>query len=67
MRDRRVSLRRPMSLAGACAVSAVALLSASAPANAFLIPVIDVIPNAASAETGQNSEPSLAVDPLNPM
>src|SRR6516165_6082046 len=67
MRDRRVSLRRPMSLAWACAVSAVALLSASAPANAFLIPVIDVIPNAASAETGQNSEPSIAVDPLNPL
>ena len=46
-----------------CAVS-VALLSAAPAAHA--ITVIDVIPNAASAETGQNSEPSLAVDPLNP-
>src|SRR5215469_1426126 len=35
--------------------------SSAAPIN-----VIDVIPSAASAETGQNSEPSLAVDPLNP-
>src|SRR6516162_2891234 len=60
-------VRHPKLLAAACAVSAVALLSASVPANAFLIPVIDVIPNAASAETGQNSEPSIAVDPLNPM
>ena len=58
---------RPMRLVGACAVSAVALLSASVQANAFVIPVIDVIPNAASAETGQNSEPSIAVDPLNPL
>src|SRR5215471_17521574 len=66
MHDRRVLIRHPMSLAAACAVSAAALLSASVPANAFVIPVIDVIPNAASAETGQNSEPSLAVDPLNP-
>ena len=66
MHDRRVLIRYPMSLAAACAVSAAALLSASVPANALVIPVIDVIPNAASAETGQNSEPSLAVDPLNP-
>ncbi len=28
--------------------------------------IVDVIPNGASAETGQNSEPSLAVDPLDP-
>ena len=67
MRDRYVLVRHPKLLAAACAVSAVALLSASVPANAFLIPVIDVIPNAASAETGQNSEPSIAVDPLNPL
>jgi len=54
-------------VAGMCAASAVALLSATVPANAgYIIPVIDIIPNAASAETGQNSEPSIAVDPLNP-
>ena len=43
-----------------------ALLGAAPAARAAVIPVIDVIPNVASAETGQNSEPSLAVDPLNP-
>jgi hypothetical protein len=34
-------------------------------ARADIIPVIDIIPNADSSETGQNSEPSIAVDPLN--
>ena len=48
------------------AVSMVALLCAIPAASAAPINVIDVIPSAASAETGQNSEPSLAVDPLNP-
>lgn len=47
-------------------VSPIALLCAIPAASAAPINVIDVIPNAASAETGQNSEPSLAVDPLNP-
>jgi PEP-CTERM motif len=59
-------LPRPRSLAGACAVSVIALMSAPPVASAAVINVTDVIPNAASAETGQNSEPSLAVDPLNP-
>ena len=35
-------------------------------ASADVINVIDVIPVGASAETGQNSEPSIGVDPLNP-
>lgn len=62
----RLSIARPGLLSGACAASVIALLSSTVPTNALVIPVIDVIPNAASAETGQNSEPSLAVDPLNP-
>ena len=38
-------------VAGMCAGSAIALLSATVPANAgYIIPVIDIIPNAASAE-----------------
>ena len=52
-------------LAGLSAGAAIAFLYAL-PASSAPINVIDVIPNAASAETGQNSEPSLAVDPLNP-
>ena len=44
----------------------MALLSAAPAARAGVIHVVDVIPNAASGETGQNSEPSLAVNPLNP-
>ena len=62
----RLSIARPGLLSGVCAASVIALLSATVPANALVIPVIDVIPNAASGEIGQNSEPSLAVDPLNP-
>ena len=52
--------------AAVCAVSVIALLCAMPAASAAVINVIDVIPVAASAETGQNSEPSIAVDPLNP-
>jgi hypothetical protein len=52
-------------LAAISIVSVIALLSL-APAAHATITVIDAIPNAASAETDQNSEPSLAVDPLNP-
>jgi PEP-CTERM motif len=48
------------------AAPALAVLLAAGAAEATLIPVIDVIPNSASAETAQNSEPSLAVNPLNP-
>jgi PEP-CTERM motif-containing protein len=66
MHDRRVVTRYPMSLAAACAVSAAAQLSMCGPANAFVIPVVDVIPVGASNETGQNSEPSLAVNPTDP-
>jgi hypothetical protein len=51
---------------GASAVALMGLLSAVPAARAAVIHVVDVIPNAASAETGQNSEPSLAVDPLDP-
>jgi hypothetical protein len=28
--------------------------------------LVDIIPNSDSSETGQNSEPSIAVNPLNP-
>lgn len=70
MQDPCVSNRllnaRPGLLPGVCAVSVIALLSAIPAASAAVINVVDVIPNAASAETGQNSEPSIAVDPLNP-
>jgi len=45
------------------AVPIVALLCTAPAARA--ITVIDVIPNAASNETRQNSEPSIAVNPLN--
>src|SRR6266851_394074 len=62
----RLPIVRPRLLVGACAVSAIALLSAAPAALAAVIHVVDVIPNGASAETGQNSEPSLAVDPLDP-
>jgi hypothetical protein len=62
----RLPNARPGLLSGVCAVSVIALLSAAPAASAAVINVIDVIPNAASAETGQNSEPSLAVDPINP-
>ena len=53
-------------LFGVSAVSVIAASCAVSPARAGPINVIDVIPNAASAETGQNSEPSIAVDPLDP-
>lgn len=43
-----------------------ALLGSAAGAQAAPIPVTDIIPLSQSAETGQNSEPSLAVDPTNP-
>jgi hypothetical protein len=46
-------------------VSVIALLS-TIPAAHATITIVDVIPNAASDETRQNSEPSLAVNPLNP-
>jgi hypothetical protein len=62
----RLSNARPGLLSGVCAVSVIALLSAIPAASAAVINVIDVIPNAASAETEQNSEPSLAVNPSNP-
>lgn len=61
----------PIGRTGVClgllsGVAVSALLGAAPAARAAVIPVIDVIPNAVSAETGQNSEPSIAVDPLNP-
>jgi hypothetical protein len=43
-----------------------ALLFLAPMARADVIPVIDIIPNSDSGESGQNSEPSLAVNPLNP-
>src|SRR5215469_13172885 len=63
----RSSIARLGSQSGVCAASMIALLSAMPAASAAVINVIDVIPVAASAETGQNSEPSIAVDPLNPL
>ena len=53
-------------LSGVSAISVIVVLCAVSAVRAGPINVIDVIPSAASAETGQNSEPSLAVDPLNP-
>src|SRR6266513_1290500 len=32
----------------------------------FLLDVVDTIPESASAETAQNSEPSIGVDPIDP-
>lgn len=72
MRDRCQFVDLPTGRAGArlgllsgvsVAAMVVALLSATSVAHAAVIHVINVIPNAASAETGQNSEPSLAVNP----
>src|SRR5215469_1744202 len=63
----RSLIARLGSQSGVCAASIIALLSAMPAASAAVINVIDVIPVGASAETGQNSEPSIAVDPLNPM
>jgi hypothetical protein len=37
------------------------------PADPAVISVVDVIPNSDSSETFGNSEPSLGVDPLNPL
>lgn len=53
-------------LSGVGLLALVALVSSAPAARAAVIHVVDVIPNADSAETGQNSEPSLTVDPLNP-
>lgn len=66
-----LSTKLPIGRTGVClgllsGVAVSALLGAAPAARAAVIPVIDVIPNAVSAETGQNSEPSIAVDPLNP-
>ena len=49
-----------------CTTALITCLGVAGAARGAVINVVDVIPNAASAETGQNSEPSLAVDPLNP-
>jgi hypothetical protein len=49
-----------------CTTALITCLGVAGAARGAVITVVDVIPNAASAETGQNSEPSLAVDPLNP-
>jgi hypothetical protein len=57
---------RPGRIAGASAGLLIALVLSTIPAAASIINIVDVIPNSASAENGQNSEPSLAVNPLNP-
>jgi PEP-CTERM motif len=62
----RRARRRARLLSGASVAAAVALLSTSTAVRADFIPVIDVIPKTDSAESGQNSEPSIAVNPLNP-
>lgn len=64
-RSNRLPNARLGPLSGICAVSVVALLSAIPAASAAVINVVDVIPNSDSAEAFQNSEPSLAVNPLN--
>ena len=64
--SRPVGFRAFGLLSGVSAVSVIAASCAVSPARAGPIDVIDVIPNAASVETSQNSEPSIAVDPLNP-
>ena len=53
-------------LSGVSVVAVIGLLSAAPAVRATTIQVVDIIPNSQSAETGQNSEPSLAVNPLNP-
>jgi hypothetical protein len=49
-----------------CTTALITCLGVAGAARGAVITVVDVIPNAASGETGQNSEPSLAVNPLNP-
>lgn len=59
--------RKAALLSGVSAAAVLLVFLVAEPrADAATIHVVDVIPNAASGETGQNSEPSLAVDPLNP-
>jgi hypothetical protein len=65
-RSNRLPNARRGLLSGMCAVSVIALLTAAPAARADVINVIDVIPNSDSAETGQNSEPSIGVNPTNP-
>ena len=59
-----LSAFRP-SVFGAVVAALIALLSAIPAARAAIINVVDVIPNSFSDEAHQNSEPSLAVNPLN--
>jgi hypothetical protein len=74
MRDLYTSIRSHVGhtgrhrglLSGVSAVAVIALLSAVPAARAAVIHVVDVIPNSESSEAFQNSEPSLAVNPLNP-
>jgi hypothetical protein len=47
-------------------VALVVLVGLSAGAHAAQITVVNMIPNAQSGETNQDSEPNLAVDPANP-
>jgi hypothetical protein len=49
-----------------CATAVVACVAFAHTAQADTINVIDIIPATQSSETGQNAEPSLAVDPRNP-
>ena len=60
-------VRRFCLLAELSAEAVIALLSMDPAARAVVISVVDVIPNSDSSETFQNSEPSLGVDPLNPL
>jgi hypothetical protein len=72
VRSDRLSTRRSVGslpsllLSGVCAAAVITLLAVPPAARADTINVIDVIPNSQSAESDQSSEPSLAVNPLNP-
>lgn len=48
--------------------ASIALISSAASgARADAINIVDIIPSSQSAETGRNAEPSIAVNPLNPL
>jgi len=52
---------------GLSVATVIVLLSVAQTSRAAVINVIDVIPNSDSSEAFQNSEPSLGVNPLNPL
>lgn len=59
--------RRFGLLSGMSAAVVMVLLSSAPASRAAIINVVDVIPTSDSSEAFQNSEPSLGVNPLNPL